>query len=53
MGPRCGKLFINVQKLPGHDKPGFPYLKAGSRFEVTVNSLDTVDFPVASNPKTD
>lgn len=54
MGPRCvfGILFINVQKLLGHDLPGFPYFRTGSRFEVMVNSLDIVVFPVASNPMT-
>ena len=45
-----GILFINVQKLLGHDSPGFPYFNTGSRFEVVVNSLDIVVLPVASSP---
>ena len=47
-----GILFINAQKLLMHDSPGFPYLRIGSRFDVVVNSLDIVVFPVASNPMT-
>ena len=47
-----GILFINVQKLLMHDSPGFPYFRIGSRFDVVVNSLDIVVFPVASNPMT-
>ena len=45
-------LFINVQKLLGHDSPGFPYFRTGSRFEVIDNSLDIDVFPVASKPMT-
>lgn len=48
-----GKPFKNIQKLHGHYTPGFPYFRTGSRFDVTANSLDTVVFPVASNPMTD
>lgn len=45
--------FINAQKLLArHDSPGFPYFSTGSRFEVMLNSVDIVVFPVASSPTT-
>ena len=56
-GPRyqiwvLGILLRNVRKLLRHDSPGFPYFSTGSRFDVTVNSLDIDVLPIASSPAT-
>ena len=44
--------FINAQKLLGRNSPGFPYFSTGGIFDVMVNSVDMVVFPVASSPTT-